>query len=153
MKTFLVNKNSWHYKMNIDMVKTNESLKRDDYAERYVQSKDNFCSYWRMTLSSLSKAAIVLSLIAALLVGFLYVMYKVVSGFIYDPSTTLVLTGIVIAFLAFVIGIAFFSDWIAKRKRIKLNKILHGGHTETSLAKAKYSSWKNGICVKVEFKE
>ena len=152
MKTFSVNKNSWHYKMNLEMCLTNEMLKRDNYAEKYVQSKDNFCSYWRMTLFSMFKIAVIFAGIAVLLFGILFVLYNIGHAFIYNLSTALVLTGILIGFLAFVIGIAFVSDWITKRKRIKLNKILHGGHTETSLAKAKYSSWKNGVCVKVEFK-
>ena len=153
MKPFAVNKNSWHYKMNVEMCKTNDTLKTSDYAVKYVQSKDNLCSYWQLTLWSMFKVLVVTTFVLGAIGAILWVLYMIGYGFIYHTAEALVTTGVLTGFVAFLIGIIMLGTWFDKRKKIKLNKILHDGETETSLAKAKYSAWKNGFCVPVEFKE
>jgi hypothetical protein len=153
MKPFVVNKNSWHYKMNIEMVQTNDRLKLSDNAEKFVQSKDNFCSYWRMTLWSMFKIAIVAVIV---LIGVAFVLSLIcLYGFalIFNTKEVLLLTGGGILAIAAFFGLILLGVWLDSRKRAKLNRILHDGETETSLARAKYSSWKNGVCLPVEFKE
>ena len=153
MKTFSVNKNSWHYKLNVSMAKTNERLKRDDRAELFVQSKDNLCSYWQMTLWSSFKFAVAASFVIFVIGFILFGLYNLGYAFIFHTTQTLIGTGLGIAFIATIIGIVMLSNWMEKRKNEKLSKILNDGETETSLAGAKYSSWKSGVCVPVEFKE
>jgi cytochrome b subunit of formate dehydrogenase len=153
MKLFSVNKNSWHYKLNLEMCQTNGTLKSEGYAQRYVQSKDNLCSYWQLTLYSIFKVLVVATFVLAVTGALLWVLYMIGYGFIYHTAEALVTTGVLTGFVAFLIGIIMLGTWLDNRKKIKLNKILHDGETETSLAKAKYSSWKNGFCVPVEFKE
>lgn len=152
MKTFSVNKNSWHYQLNIRMVKTNERLSRSDNAEKYVQSKDNLCSYWQMTLWSVFKMAVFVSFILALLTASVYVIYGYGYALLFHTSEALIGTAFLIGFVV-ALGLLFLGvTSLQKRKEIKMNKILYENETETSLTKAQYSSWKNGVCVPVEFK-
>jgi hypothetical protein len=153
MKPFAVNKNSWHYKMNVEMCKTNDTLKTSDYAVKYVQSKDNLCSYWQLTLWSLFKVLVVITFVIAVVGALLWVLYMIGYGFLYHTPQALASTGALVIFFGSIIGVSVGVTWAQNRRTVKLNKILHNGETETSLAKAKYSSWKNGFCVPVEFKE
>lgn len=152
MKPFSVNKNSWHYKMNVEMCKTNDSLKQWDYADKFVQSKDNFCSYWRLTFFSMFKVLVVVTFVLLVASLILFVLYKMATAFIYNTAAAFATTGVILSLFVFSIGISLLISWFGKRRSEKLQKILHNGETETSLAKAKYSSWKNGICMPVEFK-
>ncbi len=152
MKTFSVNKDSWHYKLNVTMVKTNERLNREDYSEKYVQSKDNLCSYWQMTLWSMFKAAVAVAFICTVIGCVLYAIYAYGYALMFHTTTALTATASVVGMLLFVAIIIYGSSKLSDRRRIKLNRILYEGETETSLTKAQYSSWKNGVCVPVEFK-
>ena len=152
MKTFSVNKNSWHYKLNARMVKTNERLNRNDNAEKYVQSRDNLCSYWQMTLWSMFKVAVTAAFLIGLASLSMVVIYLMGYGMIYHTTSFLLGAGAVIGLAMLTVGAIALADWLDRRKKVKLDKILYEGETETSLAGAKYSSWKSGVCVPVEFK-
>lgn len=152
MKAFSVNKNSWHYKLNIKMVKTNERLYRNDNAEKYVQSKDNLCSYWRMTLWSVFKLAVAAAFVLGLAAVALYLVGGYIYALLFHTSTALIGTALLAVVLGLFVGTIFIITLISKHHRNKLDKILFEDATETSLAKAQYSSWKKGICVPVEFK-
>lgn len=152
MKEFSVNKTSWHYRLNVQMAKTNERLIRDDYAEKFVQSKDNFCSYWRMTLWSMIKVAATVTFALSILIFLIYGLYGMGYVFLLHTKEALAVTGVVFSLIAIAVGTTYTINWADKRKKQKLDAILYDGETETSLAKAKYSSWKSGICLPVEFK-
>lgn len=152
MKTFSVNKNSWHYRLNVKMCKTNERLYRQDLVEKYVMSKDNLCSYWRMTLWSLFKVAVTAAFILVLASLALFLVYTFGHALIFNTAEVMAGTIAVLSILGAIIGVVFVGAWFDKRKTAKLDKILNDGETETSLARAQYSSWKSGICVPVEFK-
>jgi len=153
MKTFSVNKNSWHYKLNLQMVKTNDHIHHGNHAETYVMSKDNLCSYWQMTLWSMFKVLVVLVFFGVLIAGILAALFLIGNAFILHTQQALITTGVILSLFAAIFGISAIITMITSRKKEKLNKILYDGETETSLAKAQYSSWKNGICLPVEFKE
>jgi ABC-type proline/glycine betaine transport system permease subunit len=72
---------------------------------------------------------------------------------ILEPVAVLINTIAVFVAVGVLILIGVVVGWFDNRRRIKLQKILVNGETETSLARAKYMSWKNGICIPVEFKE
>ena len=152
MKTFSVNKNSWHYRLNVRMAKTNERLSRDNYAEKFVQSKDNFCSYWRMTSWSMFKVAVSASFVGAVTFAVLYMFYGFGYALLFHTTQALTVTAFVLGLIGVLVGMFMVSTWLDKRKKQKLDAILYDGETETSLARAKYSSWKGGVCVPVEFK-
>jgi hypothetical protein len=152
MKTFSVNKNSWHYRLNVRMAKTNDRLDRDNLAEIYACSKDNLCSYWQMTLWSMFKVGVTIAFAVTAIFGVLYLFYLFGYALIFHTTELLVGTGSVLGLITIIIGMAAVNNWFDNRKKRKLDLILYHGETETSLAKAKYSSWKGGICVPVEFK-
>jgi hypothetical protein len=152
MKPFVVNRDSWHYKLNVRMCKTNDRLSRDDNAVKYVMSKDNLCTYWQMTAWSLIKVLITafFALSLVYIVGYLIYLYG--YAWLFHTFDTFVATTSVIATIAGIVGLVTLFAWLDKRKKRKLDDILYHGETETSLSKAKYSSWKYGICLPVEFK-
>lgn len=152
MKTFTVNKDSWHYKLNFEMCKTNDRLYRPELIHTFIMSKDNLCSYWSMTLWSLFKASVAVSFVLAVAAIMCYAIYMYGYALMFHTTDVLVGTGLVVSIVAVASFLAWFSTWISKRKRIKLDKILYDGETETSLTKAQYSSWKTGVCIPVEFK-
>jgi hypothetical protein len=153
MKTFSVNKNSWHYKLNVRMVKTNERLNRDDYAEKYVRSQDNLCSYWRMTTWSMFKVLVAATFFVVLTAGIIAALYMIGNAFIFHTQQALIATGVIVGIITFIVLVTMLVNWISKRNREKLSAILYLDKTETSLSSAKYSSWKSGICLPVEFKD
>ena len=153
MKAFSVNKNSWHYRLNVKMCKTNERLYRQDLVEKYVMSKDNLCSYWRMTLWSLFKVAVAASFILAIASLVLFLVYTYGHALIFNTAETISITIAALVIFGIIVAAVSLGVWFDNRKKAKLDKILNDGETETSLAKAQYSSWKSGICVPVEFKE
>ena len=153
MKSFSVNKASWHYRMNVSMAKTNERLNRADYAERFVQSKDNLCSYWQMTLWSMFKFAVAAAFVIGVSGFLLFVLYNIGYVFLFHTTQALIGTGIMACVVGVIVGLVFGNTWLEKRKQQKLDNILYHGETETSLSKAKYTSWKSGVCVPVEFKQ
>ena len=152
MKAFSVNKNSWHYRLNVKMCETNERLYTKKLTEKYVMSKDNLCSYWRMTLWSLFKATVAVAFILAVAAFILYMSFMYGYALIFHTTEAIYGTIIVLSIIGSIVGVISLSVWFDKRKRAKLEKILYHGETETSLAKAQYSSWKSGICIPVEFK-
>lgn len=153
MKAFTVNKNSWHYKLNTSMCKTNDRLDTTERVERYIMSKDNLCSYWRMTLWSSFKVLVAVSFICAVVAFLLFTLYNIGVAFITNPATSLKVTLAIVGGVALFIGIVYVLTRISNSQRIKMNKILYEGETESSIANARYSSWKSGICLPVEFKE
>lgn len=153
MKAFTVNKNSWHYKLNTSMCKTNERLDTAERVSKYIMSKDNLCSYWRMTLWSSFKALVVVSFIVGVVGFLLFTLHAIGVAFIANPTSSLMVTLAGVIVVALAVGVVYSITSLKERQRIKMNKILYEGETETSLTKAQYSSWKSGICVPVEFKE
>lgn len=152
MKPFSVNKNSWHYRLNVSMAKTNDRLNRDDYVEKYVMSKDNLCSYWQMTLWSMFKFAVAAAFVIGVTGFLLFVAYNIGYAFVFHTTEAMIGTAIITVTIGIIFGLAFGGNWLNSRKQRKLDAILYYGETETSLSKAKYTSWKSGVCVPVEFK-
>ena len=153
MKTFTVNKDSWHYKLNFEMCKTNDRLYKPELVHKFIMSKDNLCSYWRMTLWGMFKVAVVVAFALTVAASISFMIYLYGYALMFHTTEALVGTGVVVSLLVIIVSIVSIHVWFEERKRIKLNKILNDGETETSLAKAQYSSWKSGVCVPVEFKQ
>jgi hypothetical protein len=152
MKPFVVEKNSWHYRLNAYALDKGV-FDTKERVDMFIRSKDNLCSYWRLTIFSIIK----LAAIGVFIGGAIFIagagVYTLGKAIFMYPLEGLII--IVVVFSAiFVCGlIGYALSVLAERRRKKLYKILHEGHTETSLTKAKYDSWKAGVCVPVEFKE
>jgi hypothetical protein len=93
---------------------------------------------------------------AAFLIGLaslsIFVIYLMGYAMVYHTTDFLLGAGGVIGLIILTVGTIALAGWLDDRKRVKLDKILYEGETETSLAGAKYSSWKSGVCVPVDFK-
>jgi hypothetical protein len=142
MKTFKVNRNSWHYRFQ-------------DTMEVDPHWRTNFCSYWRglviaFVLAGFTTALIVacigLAAVAASLVGSLIIaIWNHQFAFSFWGS---ILGGFIgLAVIAACVG--FW--WLIK---IRLNKRTESGNVserQPGVIATKYRSWKDKVCYKVEF--
>lgn len=153
MQEFVVNKSSWHYRLNAYIASKNTMLWNKERVTKFLESKDNFCSYWSYTLTSLLKVALltVFILIVVILASLAaYTIYLEVAANPWGALTTVlsILAILVIAF-AFMVG-----GWMLdERKKEKMRSILYEDETETSLSRAKWYAWKNKVCLPVRFKD
>lgn len=149
MRIFLVDKNSWHYKLNLKMSKLNKCDKLTDanYSENSVQINNNFCSYCQLTFLNLYTAVLISFFLVLVLCCMSFFIYFL--GILVAHNTMFALSIIaVICFCAATnICINCIFDRIYNPKDIDYNE------TEANIFKAKCSLWKNKACAKVEFKE
>jgi len=135
MKPYVINKNSWHYKM----------ISKGQHWEGYLSHRapKDFCSYWRIVMGKLFAYAIAISLVTAILVFFGYNIYL-------DPIPVIggILTAIMIIFIA--LFIAVFFDKVEERRR-KHDYDVKFEEKPESLLKMKYRAWKEKTCPMVEY--
>lgn len=150
MKHFIVNTNSWHYKMNLARLQRVPALEYPfDAAERYLKSRNNLCSYWQTTSNSLLQAFVSIIFLSLIAIGIIALLYFVVKSFITAPMFTFYMAGTIIGSVGILLSFIIMMLKLEDRRREKINRVLHEG--ETSLSVAKYQSWKSGICVPVDF--
>lgn len=151
MKTFVVNQDSWHYRLNVRMLKTNTVIDTDKEAELYLKSRNNLCLYWQTTIWSIVKILLLVSLSSFLLFLLGLILYVTGIELLVNPFFTL----ITILGALTIVGLTIFFAWVyivlEKRKEDRITAILY--KRDQSLAKAKYDSWKSGICLPIEFRE
>ncbi len=93
MKPFRINRNSWHYRMNTQLL-------NDSYSNRnWEDIHSNFCSYWRATVLRGSVLLVFLTLILSA-VAFL------VGAFILDPVGGAMTVGLILGLFALIALIA-----------------------------------------------
>lgn len=151
VKTFIVNKDSWHYRLNVKMLRESEVFLWDDHVEVYIQTMDNFCKYWRLTAVNLIKVAFMFAIVLAVVAVVLAVVIGVVVAAVTHPFETGVFTGLVLTVLAIIFGLYLLSDSSEKRKQEAVKAALRNKSND-GLVKTKYKSWKHKICPSVEFK-
>lgn len=152
MKPFIVNKNSWHYRLNLNSIKQDKLFYHNEYTVKYVERRNDLCSYWKMTLYNIIGKILYFSFLSLVLLSILYFTYGICTSFLVDPM----MVSIIIISLALVIFIIIFilntieSYSIARQQEISniTNNI-----TTDHLMKARYQAWKNKTCIKVEFEK
>lgn len=133
MKPYVINKDSWHYKL-ISRGKTS-------YWNLYLAPKD-FCSYWRMVVFKIL-GYIFITCFATLFLAFLgYNIYL-------DPIP--VLGGLFIAIIALSVFLAISLEKIKERKR-KRDYDVEFEDKKEGLIAMKYRAWKEKTCPMVEYK-
>lgn len=134
MKTFKVNKNSWHYRFQ-EYVETDPYLRKD------------FCSYWRGLVYAFLKVIwFMLSLAAiAILTLFMFtIIGYLVFTFVYPDITWSFLTEVFATLLGgVIISTAIYITYKIATRETK--------NTEASIVATKYQSLKDRVCYKVEF--
>jgi hypothetical protein len=142
MKPFVINRDSWHYKLNrkfFNQWGDSEYYMHDSWEPRH----NNFCAYWRVTMFRLVVAMFGSAVILMLLFGLGQAIYQ-------NPWDTFKVVGSIVgAVLAFAtIGVCgmFLSEYLEKRK-------YQNKEVPDSLFMQKYKAHKSKICPMVEFKE
>jgi hypothetical protein len=135
MKPYVINKNSWHYKM----------ISKGQYWDGYLSLSPpkDFCSYWRMVMGKLLTYAffITMGTIFAVFLG--YNIYL-------DPIPVIggLFSAISILFIAGFIAVALEK---AKERRRKHDYDVKFEEKPESLLKMKYRAWKEKTCPMVEY--
>lgn len=133
MKPFKINRNSWHYKLNKYFF---NEYGITDYRmqECWEPRRNDFCSYWRVTIFRLILAAFIAFFLCACLFGIGFAMYL-------HPYETLEVVGTAIAFLGLVIACVAAIIYFDKSKK----------KMEQSLFVQKYKVHKSKVCPMVEY--
>lgn len=138
MKPFIINRKSWHYKLNEHFLND-----RSHYMEGWEKEHNDFCSYWRVTMIRL------ILFIAALIVAGCVIAWM--GLFIYEyPWVAAKGAAILLSILLMFIGMAFVS---VTYEDYKLKKKNEDEDRPESLFAQKYRAYKSKICPMVEYKK
>ena len=134
MKPFVIDRNSWHYKMNLAM--TDRSIRG------WEAEHNNFCAYWRTTLVKIAAISAAMALVCLIL-------YGIGTAAWANPMKALEVILIIIAVFCVIIGLSacvyYFMEYRNKKKNTPIE--------ERSIFVQKLYTSKQKICPMVEFKE
>jgi len=134
MKTFQINRDSWHYKLN-------KNFFQDTLMERQWEPKHaSFCKYWSATMFRIVGAAIMAAMTTILLFLIAFAIWT-------DPLTVLKGVIVFIGIFGAVLSIAVLVDYVQTRPTAMPND------EPKSMIAMKYYSFKNKICPMIEFKD
>jgi len=150
MNAFKVNRNSWHYKMNV------ATLESQHFSAHEIQNtmrfKANFCAYWRMSMINMLQIGFFVAIIVGVIGAILYGIFSL--GVAAYANISVLYTAIaVIAFFATFFSVLMFFFKLSGKKKEKERKIARGEYIEPEhgLFKTKYISWKKKICPPVAY--
>jgi hypothetical protein len=133
MKPFVINRDTWHYKLNKNFFNPYEPWMR-----QWEARNSDFCSYWRATMFRL-----------LFLVFFGFVFSCMLAGLgiiIYNEPMAIGVIAVILSLFAGAAGLFFLIEGI-------IRKIKQAPKKESqSLLAQKYRSYKGKFCPKVEFK-
>jgi len=133
MKTFTINRDSWHYKIN-------KNFLQDNFMERGWEPKHaSFCKYWSATMVRIVAAGGLVSTLALFL-------FVISSAIWYQPFVMLIVAMVIIGIIGTILGIAVLVDHIQSRPAKDTDR------EPKSMMAMKYYSFKNKICPMIEFK-
>lgn len=146
METFMVDKNSWHYKLVREHV-----TDKYPYDLREKAMPKDFCSYWlRVVIESLKIGVIVGVGVAALgvvLGGIGFMIYSIFFDFGGAGFPFLVF----FLFVGTVITILSAPDMLRKRK---INKLKENDSTQTNnIFVQRYKAWKGKFCPAIQYEK
>jgi hypothetical protein len=81
MNDFKVDHGSWHFRLNRSMVAGRKHISDEVAAQQIMAERKDFCSYWRLTASSVLRAITIAFFLCMMVVGFLIL---VSAPFRYD---------------------------------------------------------------------
>jgi H+/Cl- antiporter ClcA len=136
MKPFVINRNTWHYKLNQRFFNP-----YDFRMERWEAKHADFCSYWRATIFRVVFA----SLLASGVIAFLFAIGR---AFYFEPFASFITMSVIVGFLAMLVGFALLTEYL-KERNYNSKKV----DKPESLLAQKYRAHKQKICPMVEFKE
>jgi cytosine/uracil/thiamine/allantoin permease len=135
MKAFVINRNSWHYKLNRNFM-NQYSWYESGMEYQWEPRHNDFCSYWRATVFRMIGLALIIAL-SAILIGMLGLATYM------HPLETLTIAGYIVGvFVAFVCFLFLFAA--ASVSKEKLDK---------SLFAQKYKAHKSKFCPMVGYEK
>lgn len=135
MKPFVINRNSWHYKLNKHFMNSYSHVMKSQWEPKH----GDFCSYWSTTIIRVIMA-VLFSIAAAILV------YMIGTAFyLYPVQSFKVVALLILCFAIIFTAIAIEAYLITRKKRA--NK------KHESLLMQKYRAYKAKICPFVEYEE
>ena len=135
MKPFVINRNSWHYKLNRNFMNQYSSYEKEmEY--QWEPRHNDFCSYWRATVFRMIAVALTVAL-SIMIIGLLGL-----NVYMY-PWETLKIVGSIVGVFVFLVGMLFLFAAASVSKE-KLDK---------SLFIQKYKAHKSKFCPMVEYEK
>ena len=151
MKPFIVDKNSWHYRLNLDAINKSQLFHHKEHVSKYIESRDNLCSYWKMTLNNVISKILYSAALIFLILFILYCIYNIWTAFLLDP----VLVFFIITSITLVTSAAMVISRIVERdaeiKRQEIRNIISNFETNDNGIKSRRQPLKNKTCIKVNF--
>lgn len=146
METFMVDKNSWHYKLVSEHV-----TDKYPYDLREKAMPKDFCSYWRRVVIESLKIGVLIGVgVAALgvvLGGICFMIYSIFFDFSGAGFPFLVF----FLFVGTVITILSAPDMLRKRK---INKLKENDSTQTNnIFVQRYKAWKGKFCPAIQYEK
>ena len=151
MKPFVVDKNSWHYRLNLNTVSQNKLFRHEEHVIKYIESRDNLCSYWRMTLNNVISNILYTSILIFLALFIIYCIYNIWTSFLIDPVLVFSIITIITLVMSTVMFISHIIERDAEIKRQEIRNIISNVTTSDSGMKSMYQPLKNKTCMKVNF--
>ena len=137
MKPFVINRNSWHYKLNKNFMNEDKYIMYKDWEPKH----SNFCSYWRATMFRI--VGVCLATLFATLFASL-IIFPIGFAFYFDPITSFTVLGSIVGVIAVLICMVVASEMIKERNRLTVKK-------PESLIVQKYRAHKSKICPTIDF--
>lgn len=141
MNNFVVNKNSFHYKLNFFMKTTVGNVDKRLFEYRLPS---DFCSYWRMTFFSAFW-------LIFLILGIVLLSTALVTQVVTNPITSLIVVSSVLLPIGFIFSLVYVYNYfktIAENRREHREK----NNIPDGIVATKYKSWKQRYCPRVEYK-
>ena len=102
MKPFVINRDAWHYKLNMNFANPNNRSWESDHR--------NFCDYWRATMGRLVVIGLLVSFAA-------FVTFIIVLMIIENPVEFATTFGTVVLGITLAFGIILGVTWIVESRR------------------------------------
>lgn len=145
MKTFVLSKSSWHYKL----------VSRMTTYGRHRSERD-ICEYVQCLLGSILIISIIVTLATFLSIPFIHMFigigFSIWMGawFFTELGTMgLLITGVVGGALLIRKILSVVEKWLYNRSKVRL----YGEPKPDGFVKSAYKSWKGKYCLKIEFAE
>lgn len=142
MSNFIVNKKSFHYRLNSFLKRT---LLGQNLWNFESKLPTDFCSYWRMVVINSIISLITISLISLILIALIMKIVEEPIGFIIG-------FGGVVGVVALIIGWVYMFHWIKDTIRAS-NDRKRRENIPDGIIKTKYKSWKQKYCPSIEYKD
>ena len=146
METFIVDKNSWHYKLVKEYV-----TDKYPYELRQKAMPKDFCSYWHRVMIESLKIGIMFSVSIAAFVAVVGMLGYMIYAIFFDFGGAGFPFLIFFTIVATIATITSASNIIRKRR---INKLKEDDSSQTTnIFVQRYKAWKGKFCPTIEYEK